>query len=126
MIIRPIAPNNPASIILHSINKVRYKSSQASASRSRPINPQRRFSPRVNKSFACYQEASSSTPKNRSLSVEKYKILSSEITPKPRHKSTNLRTRNLRSSSKLINGHPAPGDMDDTKEMKFKKEMVAA
>ena len=127
MQIRPQAPNNPAPIILHSINRVRYKSSQASAPRSRPSNAQRKFSPRVNKSFTCYQEIPSSTPKSRSLSVEKYKnTSSSDVTPKARHKSTTFRSRNLRSSSKLINGHPCPGDLEDTKELKFKKEMVAA
>lgn len=127
MLIRPQAPNNPPPIILHSINRVRYKSSQASAPRSRPSNAQRKFSPRVNKSFTCYQEIPSSTPKSRSLSVEKYKNnSSSEMTPKARHKSTTFRSRNLRSTSKLANGHPGPGDLDDPKEARFKKEMVAA
>jgi tetratricopeptide (TPR) repeat protein len=127
MIIRPQAPNNAPPIILHSINRVRYKSSQASVPHSRLSNVPRKFSPRVNKSFTCYQEIPSSTPKNRSLSVEKYKNSSTaEISPKARHKSTGFRTRNLRSSSKLINGHPAPGDLEETKEIKFKKEMIAS
>ena len=127
MINRPQLPLNPAPIILHSINRVRYKSSQASATRSRVSNAPRKFSPRVNKSFTCYQEIPSSTPKNRSLSVEKYKsLVTTEGSPKARQKSINFRSRDLRSTSKLINGHPGPGDLEDTKELKFKKEIVAA
>lgn len=126
MLIRPQISLNASPIILHSINRVRYKSSQGTSAHSRITNAPRKFSPRVNKSFTCYQEIPSSTPKNRSLSVEKYKNLSGEVTPKARNKSTTLRNRNLRSSSKLVNGHPGPGDLEETKEFRFKKEMIAA
>lgn len=126
MLIRPQGPLNPAPIILHTINRVRYKSSQASSPRTRPSG-QKKFSPRVNKSFTCYQEITSSTPKHRSLSVEKYKNTSNtESTPKHRHKSTSLRSRNLRSTSKLVSGHPGPGDLEETKELKLKKEVIAS
>ena len=126
MLIRPQLQGNPSPIILHSINRVRYKSSQGTVPRSRASNVQRKFSPRVNKSFTCYQELPSTSPKNRSLSVEKYKILSGEVTPKVRHRSTTLRSRNLRSSSKLMNGHPNPGDIEDLKESKQKREVLMA
>ena len=106
------------SIVLHSINRVRYKSTQPSSCRA-----QRKFSPQVNKSFSCYQEASSSS-KTRSLSVEKYKTSSiAELSPHPRHKSTTLRSRNLKSTSKLINGHPGP---EDVKDPRYKREVIAA
>lgn len=126
MLIRPHLQAIQSPIILHSINRVRYKSSQGTSNKSRASNAPRKFSPRVNKSFTCYQEIPSSTPKNRSLSVEKYKNLSGDVTPKVRHRSTTLRSRNLRSSSKLMNGHPNPGDIEDTKETKMKKEVLSA
>jgi tetratricopeptide (TPR) repeat protein len=66
----------------------------------------------------------STSPKNRSLSVEKYKNLSGEVTPKVRHRSTTLRSRNLRSSSKLMNGHPNPGDIEEAKETRQRKEVI--
>lgn len=110
---------SPPAIILHSINKVRYKSTQPSVTR-----PHRKFSPRVNKSFSCYQEIPSSTPKHRSLSVEKYKNNSGvEVTPKARHKSISLRSRNLKSTSKLANGH---GGNEDLKDGKYRREVVLA
>ena len=126
MLIRPQFQKNPSPIILHSINRIRYKSSQGSANRSRASNVSRKFSPKVNKSFTCYQELPSSSPKNRSLSVEKYKIFSGDVTPKIRTRSTTLRSRNLRSSSKLMNGHPNPGDIEDQKDSKQKREVFLA
>lgn len=126
MLTRPQMLQNASPIILHSINRVRYKPYHNLPSKPRSTNAPRKFSPRVNKSFTCYQEIPSSTPKNRSLSVEKYKILSGEVSPKARTKSTILRTRNLRSSSKLVNGHPGPGDFEETKEQKFKKEILGS
>ena len=104
--------------MIHSLPKSRYKSTQPCSSRG-----QRRFSPRVNKSFSCYQESSPSS-KCRSLSVEKCKA--SPILEAPshaRHKSTTLRSRNLKSTSKLINGHPGP---EDIKEGRYKREVIAA
>lgn len=126
MLIRPQLQMNPSPLILHSINRVRYKSSQGTTNKSRATNAPRKFSPRVNKSFTCYQEVPSSTPKNRSLSVEKYKNLSGDVTPKVRHRSTTLRSRNLRSSSKLMNNYLNPGEIEDSKEPKMKKEVLSA
>lgn len=110
---------SPPAIILQSINKVRYKSTQPSVTR-----PHRKFSPRVNKSFSCYQEIPSSSPKHRSLSVEKYKNNSApEVTPKARHKSNSLRNRNLKSTSKLENGH---NGTEEFKDSKYKREVLLA
>ena len=110
--------STPGTIIIHSINKMRFKSTQPSSCRA-----QRKFSPRVNKSFSCYQEASGS-PKCRSLSVEKYKSSSIvESSPRSRYKTTSLRSRNLKSTSKLINGHPGPEDM---KDQRYKREVITA
>ena len=126
MLIRPNIPINPSPIIIHSINRMRYKSSQVSAARSRLSTTPRKFSPNVNKSFACYQDVHSVTPKTRSFSLEKCKKLSNpDISPKNRYKSTNIRGRILRSTVKLTNGHPSP-DSEDLQDFKFKKELIGS
>ncbi|CAG9315165.1 unnamed protein product [Blepharisma stoltei] len=123
MSIRAQAPIAAVPVILQNINKVRYKSNgRPAAPRSSSLDNQRKFYPRVNKSFTCYQDMPLTlhSNKNRSFSTERPRNISlGEISP-----SYKLSTvKNLPSTSKLISGHPRPKDLEEARN---KKESLTA
>lgn len=122
MLTRPKLSINP-TLTINRISQIRYKSSQGSCKSGFKAIP-RKFSPQVNKSFTCYKETFSSTPKARSFSVSKH--INGLESPKNRQKSSKIRNRDLRSTTRLTNGHPGPGDLEETTELKYKKEVIAS
>ena len=87
-------------------------------------SPRKKSSPRVNKSFACYNVSSkvfkyaesNLKDRNRNLSI-------GSATPSHR-KVTSMRMM-LSSSGKFSNGHPGPKELEESKQVKLKKEMIA-
>ena len=122
MSIRAQAPIEAAPIGLNNINKARFRSSsRRSRYRNHSLDSRKRFTPKVNKSFTCYQGDNKSQlfKKNRSYSVEKPKnALPGDVSPT--RKNSTIRGRSFKNNGKLSSPYP------DFEGKTQKKEIVQA
>ncbi|CAG9333091.1 unnamed protein product [Blepharisma stoltei] len=124
MSLRAQAPIAAAPIVIQNINKTRYKSSskEPSSTRPRSIDSQRRLNSRVNKSFTVHHETPTAlcSNRNQSFTIEKSRNISLGCsTPKNKNPSKG----NIRSTSKLVSGHPCPRDLEE-REILYRKEII--
>ena len=123
MSLRAQAPIQAAPITLNNINKTRYKSVGRQARyKNQSFEFRRKFTPRVHKSFTCYQDVPNYFRKNRSFSVEK----SRKYVPEPRRNNASFRGKGMAYTGKFPVSCGATGEFDNGKENKHKREVMQA
>lgn len=102
--------------------KPRVKSAKKEANSA--SSPRKKSSPRINKSFACYNVSSKVFKYAESNLKDRNRNLSIGSTTPCHRKVTSMRMM-LNSSGKFSNGHPGPKEFEESKQVKLKKEMIA-
>ncbi|OMJ68126.1 hypothetical protein SteCoe_34512 [Stentor coeruleus] len=88
-------------------------------------SPRKKSSPRINKSFACYNISSKIFKYNDSFSKDRSRTFSMGSTTPSNRRTASMRMTGLNSSGKLSNGHPGPKELEESKNVKLKKELIA-
>ncbi|OMJ87536.1 hypothetical protein SteCoe_10711 [Stentor coeruleus] len=88
-------------------------------------SPRKKSSPRINKSFGCYNISSKIFKYNDSFSKDRSRTLSMGSTTPSNRRVSSLRMTAFNSSGKLSNGHPGPKELEEYRNVKLKKEKIA-
>lgn len=86
-------------------------------------SPRKKSSPRINKSFACYNVSSKIFKYAESNAKDRNRNLSIGSTTPCHRKVISMRVM-LNSSAKFSNGHPCPKELEESKQVKLKKEQI--
>lgn len=87
-------------------------------------SPRKKSSPRINKSFACYNISSKIFKYADSIAKDRSRNISIGSNT-PSHRKVSSMRMMLNSSGKFSNGHPGPRELEESKQVKMKKEMIA-
>ena len=88
-------------------------------------SPKKKSSPRINKSFACYNVSSKIFKNNDIFSKDRPRTMSIGNTTPSNRRVVSMRMTALNSSGKLSNGHPGPQELEDSKIIRVKKERIS-